>query len=117
ASAYVAALRAAQPEGPYMLGGWSFGGLVAYEMARQLSAAGHEVALLALFDSWAPGIEPPPVVDDTALLSLFADDLGRTFGADLGISPEALRQIAPDRQLAYVLEQARAANVLPPDIG
>ncbi|HEY0737917.1 MAG TPA: amino acid adenylation domain-containing protein, partial [Herpetosiphonaceae bacterium] len=35
AAAYLSALRAAQPHGPYRLGGWSFGGLVAYEMARQ----------------------------------------------------------------------------------
>jgi aspartate racemase len=54
AAGYVAAIRAAQPDGPYLLGGWSLGGVVAFEMARQLTAQGHAVALLALFDSLAP---------------------------------------------------------------
>jgi thioesterase domain-containing protein len=37
-----------------LLGGYSFGGIVAYEMARQLSAEGHQVPLLAMFDMYAP---------------------------------------------------------------
>ncbi|HEY9747314.1 MAG TPA: amino acid adenylation domain-containing protein [Allocoleopsis sp.] len=51
---YVEAIRTVQPQGPYYLGGWSFGGLVAFEMAQQLQQAGHEVALLALLDTLAP---------------------------------------------------------------
>ncbi|WP_158625188.1 thioesterase domain-containing protein [Corallococcus terminator] len=43
-------LRTVQPEGPYLLGGWSFGGIVAFEMARRLEAEGQKVALLALLD-------------------------------------------------------------------
>jgi aspartate racemase len=48
-------VRAVQPSGPYLLGGWSFGGLVAVEMARQLGRQGSAVALLALFDTAGPG--------------------------------------------------------------
>jgi len=48
---YVRALRSKQPDGPYYLGGYCFGGNVAYEMARQLRAQNHQVALLALIDS------------------------------------------------------------------
>jgi thioesterase domain-containing protein/acyl carrier protein len=51
---YIEALRKVQPSGPYFLGGWSFGGLVAFEMAQQLLGAGHQVALLAIFDTLAP---------------------------------------------------------------
>jgi thioesterase domain-containing protein len=51
ATAYVAAIQAAQPQGPYFLGGWSFGGLVAYEMARQLIEAGSHVETLAIIDA------------------------------------------------------------------
>ncbi|MEG4862976.1 MULTISPECIES: non-ribosomal peptide synthetase [unclassified Microcoleus] len=54
AADYIAALRTVQPKGPYFLGGWSFGGLVAFEMAQQLLAAGDEVALLAVLDTLAP---------------------------------------------------------------
>ncbi len=47
-------LRSVQSHGPYYLGGYSFGGTVAFEMARQLEREGHTVALLVLFDSYSP---------------------------------------------------------------
>jgi thioesterase domain-containing protein len=47
-------MRKVQPRGPYLLGGYSFGGLAAYEIARHLRAAGEEVALLVLFDTANP---------------------------------------------------------------
>jgi thioesterase domain-containing protein len=50
---YVEEVERFQPEGPYFLAGYSFGGFVAYEMARLLEAKGEEVALLALFDTQA----------------------------------------------------------------
>jgi amino acid adenylation domain-containing protein len=58
ASHYVAALRTRQQHGPYLLGGSSFGGLVAWEMARQLEAAGERVALVALLDTRPIGYPP-----------------------------------------------------------
>jgi thioesterase domain-containing protein len=51
AQAYVREVRRVQPRGPYQVGGYCFGGNVAYEMARQLQAEGEEVAVLALLDS------------------------------------------------------------------
>jgi thioesterase domain-containing protein len=62
-------LRAAQPEGPYCLAGYCFGGIVAFEMAQQLQARGQQVALLAILDipppnsefrrlAWRPGAVP-----------------------------------------------------------
>jgi thioesterase domain-containing protein len=54
ADRYIKALRIVQPQGPYQLGGWSFGGLVAYEMAQQLHRAGEQVSLLAILDTLAP---------------------------------------------------------------
>ncbi|MBD6620400.1 amino acid adenylation domain-containing protein [Komarekiella sp. 'clone 1'] len=54
ASHYIKALRSVQPKGPYFLGGWSFGGWVAFEMAQQLQNSGEEVALLAVLDTIAP---------------------------------------------------------------
>jgi thioesterase domain-containing protein len=50
AAYYVKALREAQPEGPYLLGGYSFGGMVAFEMAQQLRAQNQKVALLVIID-------------------------------------------------------------------
>jgi len=54
AERYIREIRRVQPEGPYRIGGYSFGGLVAYEMAQQLRAQEQEVGLLALFDTY-PG--------------------------------------------------------------
>jgi amino acid adenylation domain-containing protein len=51
AARYLAEIRDVQPDGPYLLGGLSFGGIVAYEMAQQLRAKGEETALLALLDT------------------------------------------------------------------
>jgi aspartate racemase len=54
AEAYLRDIRQVQAEGPYRLGGYSFGGLVAYEMAQRLRANGEDVELLALFDTYDP---------------------------------------------------------------
>jgi thioesterase domain-containing protein len=53
AEAYVRALREAQPQGPYYLGGYCDGGVIAYEMARHLHDQGQHVALLAVFEGYA----------------------------------------------------------------
>jgi thioesterase domain-containing protein len=58
AADYVRTLQIRQPAGPYFLGGYSFGGLVAFEMAQQLQRQGHAVALLALLDSGGPVARP-----------------------------------------------------------
>src|SRR5436309_5152484 len=54
AAAYVNELRAFQRRGPYYLGGYCFGGNVAYEMARLLEAQGERVPLLALMNCAPP---------------------------------------------------------------
>lgn len=58
AARYVADLRRAQPDGPYWLAGYSFGGVCAYEMARQLVAVGEEVAFVGVVDV-GPGYRGP----------------------------------------------------------
>ncbi len=51
---FIEAIRTVQAKGPYLLGGWSFGGIVAVEMAQQLRQQGEEVAFLGLIDTGAP---------------------------------------------------------------
>jgi len=51
AAHYIKAIRTVQPQGPYILGGWSFGAYVAFEMAQQLQQNGQTVALLAVIDT------------------------------------------------------------------
>ncbi|MCC6937274.1 MAG: amino acid adenylation domain-containing protein [Flavobacteriales bacterium] len=54
AARFIQEMKNVRPRGPYLLGGYSFGGIVAYEMACQLMEAGDEVPMLALFDTYAP---------------------------------------------------------------
>jgi amino acid adenylation domain-containing protein len=56
AASYLKEMRKVQPHGPYLLGGYSSGGVTAYEIARHLRATGEEVALLVLFDSYNPAV-------------------------------------------------------------
>jgi thioesterase domain-containing protein len=54
AAHYVEVIRAQQPHGPYRVGGYCFGGVVAFEVARQLAAQGEAVPLVAIFEGYAP---------------------------------------------------------------
>lgn len=54
AASFIREIRTVRPHGPYLLSGYSFGGILAYEMAQQLVAAGEEVPMLALFDTYDP---------------------------------------------------------------
>jgi amino acid adenylation domain-containing protein len=54
AGRFIQAIRSVQPHGPYFLGGWSFGGIVAFEMASQLVSQGDRIAFLGMIDTGAP---------------------------------------------------------------
>lgn len=54
AAKYIEIMKARQPKGPYNLGGWCYGGVVAYEMACQLRAAGEDMGSLILIDAFLP---------------------------------------------------------------
>jgi len=69
AADYLSEIRRLQPEGPYLLAGYSGGGITAYEMAQQLAAAGEEVATLALLDTPLP-VRPTLTAPDKALIKI-----------------------------------------------
>ncbi len=71
ADSYIAALRTVQPHGPYAIGGWSFGGFVAFEIARRLRAAGEDVTRLVLLDTTALTQGQRHLHNDDALLGWF----------------------------------------------
>jgi oxalate---CoA ligase len=58
AAHYVSEIRRHQPHGPYFVGGFCFGGQVAFEMARQLHLQGERVALVAMIDSYVRRFAP-----------------------------------------------------------
>jgi len=109
ATAYLRELRAIQPHGPYQLGGWSFGGLVAFEMASQLTASGEEVVLLALFSSYLrrPDIATAPIRSRDVVLG-FLREHNLPVGPGGGSSLELTRQ---------ALDQAKEADLVPATLG
>jgi thioesterase domain-containing protein/acyl carrier protein len=67
AADHVRTLRSALPQGPYLLGGYSHGALVAFEMARQLTTAGRRVPLVVIIDM--PAADPARAIDFSATRS------------------------------------------------
>jgi acyl-coenzyme A synthetase/AMP-(fatty) acid ligase/thioesterase domain-containing protein len=76
ARGHIAAMRRVQPQGPYQLAGHSFGGLVAFEMARQLTAVGQEVRLLAILDSFPPDPAEHPPAERVGLVQRVRTQVG-----------------------------------------
>jgi thioesterase domain-containing protein len=105
---YIEALRVIQPEGPYLLGGWSYGGIVAFEMARKLQAQGQQVALLALIDSGFV-IHQELVEEDDAVM------FARLFHEYYSLSFEYPPQLSADELIVYAITQVKQANLLPSD--
>jgi thioesterase domain-containing protein len=105
AAEYVAAVRAIQPQGPYYLGGWSAGGLVALEMAQQLLVAGEKTALLALLDT------TPPTQAGSAPEH---ESSGQEYGLDLSL--DELARLGPDEQLPYLWQHALKLGLIEPEV-
>jgi len=103
AARYVHEIRSVQPEGPYHLCGWSYGGQIAFEMARQLSAAGCAVGLLAILDTGAPeGVRDfNRRSDEAVLLSIVVQEWG------LKMSADEIRQLAPAVRLETLAQRLR----------
>jgi thioesterase domain-containing protein len=113
AADYIDAIRAVQPEGPYLLGGWSMGGMVAFEMAQQLHARGEQIGLLALLDARIPA--PEEEIADEDFDARLLVDFVRYFG--LSFDPrDALANLPKHELLARVLELAKQAGLMPADI-
>jgi amino acid adenylation domain-containing protein len=114
---YLKAVRSIQPEGPYFLGGWSMGGVLAFEMAQQLQEQGQRIGMLVLMDSWAPmPDESRPVNESEAvLLTRFARDLGGRYAKNLIVSEEIINSLDYNERFNYVLEQAKKSTILPQD--
>jgi len=114
---YVAEILTIQPEGPYTLGGWCFGGVLAYEAASQLKAMNKQVAGVHVFDTRAPIVaNHPDDGDDATLLSWFARDLAVPHNKILDIPADELRAIDADKQFPHVLERAQAIGVIDSNI-
>lgn len=75
AAAYLDQIKTVQPAGPYLLVGWSFGGVVAHEVARQAMAAGSGIGLLCVIDTKLPGPGRRPDAERVLALTARARNL------------------------------------------
>jgi len=102
---YSQEIRKLQPHGPYWIGGASFGGSLAYEIAQQLTAAGEEIGLLFLIDTADPEVLPQGELEDADILAYLL-----RLAVNISDSLDDLKQLLPDEQLRYFFERAKKAN-------
>jgi amino acid adenylation domain-containing protein len=107
---FVAAVRRAQPRGPYHVGGWSFGGLVAWEMARQLAEIGDEVGLVALLDTGVPTDRKDDLTDHARVMHRIIADLAGWVAAS-NVKVEAIRHLPPREQALEAVRQVRLKSL------
>ena len=117
AADYINAIRFVSPKGPYFLGGLSFGGIVAFEMAQQLRRNGEDVALLALLDSPAPQtIAKVAGLPDAIILLGLTRERARQKGLELNITAKDFEGLDPDKCLMYLMKALKDSGLAPPDL-
>jgi amino acid adenylation domain-containing protein len=120
AARYVEAIRLRHPTGPYLVGGWSFGGLVAFEIGRQLAALDILPDCVVLFDTRTPDVDARMFGMDTDLLRAFllvehAKELAGG-GAGTGISPRDLVGLPFEQQMNRLRSVLDLDRRLPADL-
>lgn len=109
---YAEAIGTLHPDGPCVLGGWSFGGFLAQETARQLAAAGRDIDLVILIDSVRPLPRPDSI---RTHLTGFAQHIADTYGAQLPLPYDELVALDDDHErIDLVLRTLREAVEVPP---
>ncbi|MGH3852154.1 MAG: amino acid adenylation domain-containing protein [Pseudonocardiaceae bacterium] len=110
AERYVAEIREVVPEGPYYLAGWSFGGMVACEMARLLGGSGAPVAMVALLDTDITARPPEHSTDDAQLLVEAVEPW-----LESGVA-QRLRAVGGQLALDEALRAAQDSNLMPKEM-
>lgn len=117
AADYLQNIKKVQPQGPYNLVGYCFGGLISLEIAQQLKEIGEEINSLTLLDTRSPLYEGETEFDDAILLSWFARDLAIPYGKTLTIDPAELRVLGDtDTMFDLVLARAKEKQIISDDI-
>jgi acyl transferase domain-containing protein/thioesterase domain-containing protein/acyl carrier protein len=118
-AAYLEAIRAVQPRGPYYLTSWSAGGIFSYALARALHERGEPLGLVMLFDTPLPSIYDSVSLDDDVK---FLFDLGKFAnwfsGSDIDVdklSYDELRKMDDSTRWEFALQIAKTHGALPPD--
>jgi amino acid adenylation domain-containing protein len=118
AAHYVEAIRTVAPHPPYLLAGWSFGGVVAFEMAQQLVRLGLEVGLLAMLDSRPPAALVRLVAaSDSALMVALAREHAHQHGEELPLRAAEIEGLGDEAQAQRVVDALRQARLELPEQG
>jgi len=124
AADYLKAVRSVQEQGPYLIGGYSFGGLVAFEMAQQLRSEGQEIAALLILDSMSPAstkqildLEAELGVDDSLILFQDAREQSQQLGKEFNVSADQLRHLTSEDRLLFLYEEIKRSNLVPYEFG
>jgi amino acid adenylation domain-containing protein len=96
---YIEAIKAIQPQGPYYLGGSSFGGMVAFEMALQLNEAGESIGGLFMIDTPGPGRLPGSFEDDADILAHFVNVTNR----ETPVMSQEIRELQGEDLWAFIM--------------
>ncbi len=104
ASDYADAIHHVQPSGPYIVGGWSLGGVIAYEVAQQLLARGESIQRLILLDSTIPAGASDSIAPDES------DRVGLEYGIDLTL--DELSELDEHDQLPFLWQHAVNLGVI-----
>jgi amino acid adenylation domain-containing protein len=107
AAEYVSAIRSTQAKGPYAVGGWSLGGVVALEIAQQFIADRETVDVLVLLDTTIPSGPVNRQYSDES------DTSGLEYGLDIGL--EQLGELGPDEQLPFLWDHVRKLGLIDED--
>jgi thioesterase domain-containing protein len=113
------AILTVQESGPYRLGGHCFGGLVAFEIARQLRRQGEEVEYVAIIDAPAPlALSVPPTDPGPARwIEIVARAWGEVAGTSLAVTASDLDSLDETAQLQVLRRAMVSSNLLPPEAG
>ena len=119
AARYLPEVLKIQPQGPYALGGYSMGGVVAFELACQLRQAGHEVDCLISFDT-PVRIQPPGDSRDeptAAKIMMIAQVIGsrRRLG-ELTLVAEEIEAVPAAKRLEYLIDELKRQKIIPPHV-
>ncbi len=111
---YIKTIQEFQPKGPYQIGGWSFGGVVAFEMAQQLLQQGEEVSLLALLDPWVPILlDPNKKIDNLYMRGVLSRYFGGMFGRTDLVTQDELLGLSSEEQIEFIIDKAERLELFP----
>jgi len=102
---YLQEIQTIQPQGPYLLGGHSFGAWVALEISKQLQLKGEKVARLAIFDTTVPFNQPIGIDwDEAQWITDVAHIIGSLLDRELEVSYAEFQQLETQAQFSYLHE-------------